>query len=73
MINAGVKPESDSIFKMYQSLKRNSNAGGVSSYTKLDRKGGFKLGDIDFITNGASKLFDLRRAEAVSFHFNSLI
>lgn len=78
LLDVGLTPDKESIFKMYKFMEKNRKCGGVCGYMNLRMEG---LNDeeeettegIGWFSRMTLKLTDIQRAQQVEYHFGHLL
>lgn len=79
LLEAGVKPDSQALVKMYHYLTIHHNVGGVTGYINIKEEATDPQveSEIDegtgFISKKLVTLFDIQKAQQVSYHFSNLL
>lgn len=77
LIDVGVRPYKDALFKMYRCMKLNPRVGSVCGYLRLIEE---KVedeeaapADVDCLSSMLTVVFDIQRAQQIENHFEHLI
>ena len=78
LLDVGVRPYPDAIFKMYRCMKVNGNVGSVCGYMRLieekvEDEEMAKSEDMDCLSSIFSSIFDIQRAQQIEKHFEHLV
>ena len=78
LLDVGIAPEKDSLFKMIKYMEKHTLVGGVCGYMglKIERvtnKEQVSEENVDCVTNFCMKLVDIQRAQQMEYHFAHLI
>lgn len=78
LLDVGLVPDSNALFKMYLHMKADKDCGGVCGYMnlrieRLEDTDEEHLSSTDCLTRFFSKLTDIQRAQQVEYHFAHLI
>lgn len=65
LLDVGVIPKPDSLFKMYSYLATHENCGGVCGYLALSLEApeDTETDNLDFLSKAASFVFDIQKAQ----------
>ena len=78
LLDVGVRPYRDSIFKMYRHMKVNPRVGGVCWYLRLieellEDEEKVKDEDVDCMTSIMNNFFDIQRAQQIESHYEHFL
>jgi chitin synthase len=78
LLDVGLRPYPESLYKMYHYMKKRPNIGGVCGYMslkaeKVEDEEMHKEEDLDCFSSLCLNFFDIQKAQQIEYHFAHLI
>jgi chitin synthase len=75
LMDVGLTPAPDALFKMYNYLQHHPECGGVCGYMALsiEKPEYISLSDLDIFTRIGAFFFDIQKAQQFEYHFSHML